>query len=66
MEIYTLYLKSCGLFTVIIFCLSAFGWQAMKIYTDVWLKDWTDTDYEHRFTNVSKYTFTKNQYIFWL
>lgn len=41
-RIYTLYLKSCGLYIVSIFFLSAFGWQALRVYTDVWLKDWTD------------------------
>lgn len=34
------------------FCASAFTWQAMKIYLDVWLKDWTDIEQAKRFTDV--------------
>lgn len=41
-----LYLKACGLYIVFIFCVSAFGWQALRIYTDVWLRGWTDIDYD--------------------
>lgn len=41
-RIYLLYLRSCGLVLVSIFCLTAFGWQALKIYTDVWLRDWME------------------------
>lgn len=52
-EIYMLYLRSCGPRVIAIFCISAFGWQAMKIYTDVWLRHWTDIDYDHRFVDVS-------------
>lgn len=53
-EVYRLYLKSCGLRIVAICGISAFGWQAMKIYTDVWLRYWTDIEYSERFTDVSK------------
>lgn len=52
-EVYRLYLKSCGPRVVAIFCITVFGWQAMKIYTDVWLRYWTDIDYGQRFTDVS-------------
>lgn len=45
-RIYMLYLKACGLYIVFIFCVSAFGWQALRIYTDVWLRGWTDIDYD--------------------
>lgn len=41
-----LYLKACGLYIVFIFFVSAFGWQALRIYTDVWLRGWTDIDYD--------------------
>lgn len=41
-RIYTLYLKSCGLYVALVFCVTAFGWQAFRIYTDVWLRRWTD------------------------
>lgn len=44
-RIYMLYLKSCGLYVVFVFCLSAFGWQALRMFTDVWLRGWTDIDY---------------------
>lgn len=52
-RIYLLYLKSCGLCVIVVFCLSAMAWQAMKIYTDVWLRDWTsDIDHVQRLTDV--------------
>lgn len=51
-KIYLLYLKSCGLWTIGVFCSSALVWQAMKIYMDVWLRDWTDIEQMHRFTDV--------------
>lgn len=53
-EIYMLYLKSCGLWMIIVFCVSAIAWQAMKIYADVWLRAWTDVDEVHRFHKVCK------------
>ena len=52
MKIYLLYLKSSGLYTILVFSLSAFGWQAMRIYTDVWLQNWTDIDSADRFVDV--------------
>lgn len=54
-KIYLLYLKVCGPWTVGIFCISALAWQVMKIYLDVWLKDWTDIDSTKRFSNVCIY-----------
>lgn len=51
-KIYLLYLKSCGLWTIGVFCLSALAWQATKIYLDVWLRDWTDIEQTNRFTDV--------------
>lgn len=46
-RIYMLYLKSCGLYVVLVFCVSALGWQAFRIYTDVWLRGWTDIEYNN-------------------
>lgn len=43
-RIYLLYLKACGIPTLAIFFTSTFMWQALRIYTDVWLRDWTDDD----------------------
>lgn len=51
-KIYLLYLKSCGLWTIGVFCGTAFAWQAMKIYLDIWLRDWTDIEQTNRFTDV--------------
>lgn len=58
-RIYMLYLKSCGLYVVLVFCLSAFGWQAFRIFADVWLRGWTDIEYNNNAddddVNVSYY-----------
>ncbi|XP_031636078.1 ATP-binding cassette sub-family C member Sur-like [Contarinia nasturtii] len=54
-KIYLLYLKSCGLWTIGVFCASAMGWQATKIYLDIWLRDWTDVEQTNRFTDISYY-----------
>jgi hypothetical protein len=43
-RIYLLYLKACGIPTLLVFFLSTFLWQALRVYTDVWLRDWTDSD----------------------
>ena len=51
-KIYLLYLKSCGLWTIGVFCLSALAWQATKIYLDIWLRDWTDIEQTNRFADV--------------
>lgn len=51
-KIYLLYLKSCGLWTIAVFCGTAFAWQATKIYLDIWLRDWTDIEQTNRFTDV--------------
>ncbi|XP_037038028.1 ATP-binding cassette sub-family C member Sur isoform X2 [Bradysia coprophila] len=56
-RIYMLYLKACGLYIVFIFCVSAFGWQALRIYTDVWLRGWTDIDYDSSGTEEIFYYF---------
>ncbi|XP_052864194.1 ATP-binding cassette sub-family C member Sur [Anopheles cruzii] len=39
---YWLYLQSCGLKTVATFFLSALAQQALKVYTDFWLQEWTE------------------------
>ncbi|XP_058122435.1 ATP-binding cassette sub-family C member Sur [Anopheles ziemanni] len=41
-RLYWLYLKSCGPKMVAIFFLSALAQQALKVYTDFWLQEWTD------------------------
>jgi hypothetical protein len=43
-RIYLLYLKACGIPTLVVFFTSTFMWQGLRIYTDVWLRDWTDSD----------------------
>lgn len=43
-RIYLLYLKACGISTLLIFFMSTFLWQALRVYTDVWLRDWTDNE----------------------
>lgn len=43
-KIYLLYLKACGIPTLVVFFMSTFMWQALRVYTDVWLRDWTDSD----------------------
>lgn len=45
-RIYSLYLKSCGFYLVTICILSAIGLQAFRMLTDVWLRNWTDSDVE--------------------
>uniref|UniRef100_A0A182WGN4 Uncharacterized protein n=1 Tax=Anopheles minimus TaxID=112268 RepID=A0A182WGN4_9DIPT len=41
-RMYWLYLVSCGPRMVAIFFLSALAQQALKVYTDFWLQEWTD------------------------
>ncbi|KFB49204.1 sulfonylurea receptor/ abc transporter [Anopheles sinensis] len=41
-RLYWLYLKSCGPKMVAVFFLSALAQQALKVYTDFWLQEWTD------------------------
>lgn len=42
-RIYLLYLKACGIPTLVVFFTSTFVWQALRVYTDVWLRDWTES-----------------------
>uniref|UniRef100_A0A1I8P9M9 ATP-binding cassette sub-family C member Sur n=1 Tax=Stomoxys calcitrans TaxID=35570 RepID=A0A1I8P9M9_STOCA len=41
-EIYLLYVRASGFANVIIFFITALIWQALRVYTDVWLQQWTD------------------------
>lgn len=41
-RIYLLYLKACGIPTLVVFFTSTFMWQALRVYTDVWLSQWTE------------------------
>uniref|UniRef100_A0A182JDM1 Uncharacterized protein n=1 Tax=Anopheles atroparvus TaxID=41427 RepID=A0A182JDM1_ANOAO len=41
-RLYWLYLKACGPKMVAAFFLSALAQQALKVYTDFWLQEWTD------------------------
>lgn len=43
-RIYLLYLRACGIPTLVVFFMSTFVWQALRVSTDVWLRDWTDSD----------------------
>lgn len=61
-EIYMLYLKSCGPWVITVFGLSAIAWQAMKMYTDVWLRGWTDADEAHRFNDVCEHIARKTNW----
>jgi hypothetical protein len=57
-RIYLLYLKSCGFYTVTIFFLSALGWQALRVYTDIWLRDWTEINIDNDSEMVSFFWFS--------
>lgn len=41
-RIYFLYAKACGTLTLVVFFMSTLLWQALRVYTDVWLREWTD------------------------
>lgn len=41
-RIYFLYAKACGNLTLVVFFMSTLLWQALRVYTDVWLREWTD------------------------
>lgn len=43
-RIYLLYLRACGIVTLVVFFMSTLLWQALRVYTDVWLREWTDND----------------------
>ncbi|XP_019895246.1 ATP-binding cassette sub-family C member Sur isoform X2 [Musca domestica] len=41
-EIYLLYVRASGYAIVLIFFITALIWQTLRVYTDVWLQQWTD------------------------
>ncbi|XP_073824005.1 sulfonylurea receptor [Musca autumnalis] len=41
-EIYLLYMRASGFTIVLIFFITALIWQTLRVYTDVWLQQWTD------------------------
>uniref|UniRef100_A0A1A9WKE0 Uncharacterized protein n=1 Tax=Glossina brevipalpis TaxID=37001 RepID=A0A1A9WKE0_9MUSC len=41
-EIYLLYLRASGYSKVFIFFVAALIWQSLRVYTDVWLQQWSD------------------------
>ena len=41
-RIYFLYARACGISTLVVFFMSTLLWQALRVYTDVWLREWTD------------------------
>ncbi|XP_070506650.1 ATP-binding cassette sub-family C member Sur isoform X2 [Chironomus tepperi] len=41
-KIYSLYARACGTLTLVVFFMSTLLWQALRVYTDVWLREWTD------------------------
>lgn len=41
-EIYLLYVRASGFAIVLIFFITALIWQTLRVYTDVWLQQWTD------------------------
>lgn len=43
-EIYLLYVRASGCTIVLIFFITALIWQALRVYTDVWLQQWTDNN----------------------
>ena len=43
-RIYLLYLRACGIPTLVVFFMSTFVWQALRVGTDVWLRAWTDSE----------------------
>ena len=43
-RIYLLYLRACGIPTLVVFFMSTLMWQALRVYTDVWLRDWTENE----------------------
>ncbi|TMW53931.1 hypothetical protein DOY81_000988 [Sarcophaga bullata] len=53
-EIYLLYLRASGLTIVIIFFITALIWQTLRVYTDVWLQQWTDDNTNSRSQSQSQ------------
>lgn len=53
-EIYLLYLRASGLTIVLIFFITALIWQTLRVYTDVWLQQWTDDNIQTNALNNKK------------
>lgn len=49
-EIYLLYMRASGFTIVFIFFITALIWQALRVYTDVWLQQWTDDNSNSNYT----------------
>ncbi|CAO1396998.1 unnamed protein product [Diamesa serratosioi] len=45
-EIYLLYLKACNSWVLAVFFITTLLYQALRVYTDVWLRNWTDNNNE--------------------
>lgn len=45
-EIYLLYLKACNSWVLAVFFMTTLLYQALRVYTDVWLRNWTDNNNE--------------------
>ncbi|XP_052850782.1 ATP-binding cassette sub-family C member Sur isoform X2 [Drosophila gunungcola] len=41
-DIYLMYLRAAGLPIITVFFITALIWQCLRIYTDVWLQQWSD------------------------
>lgn len=43
-RIYMFYLRACGMVTLVVFFMSTLLWQVLRVFTDVWLREWTDNE----------------------
>ncbi|XP_017075895.2 ATP-binding cassette sub-family C member Sur [Drosophila eugracilis] len=41
-DIYLMYIRAAGLPIITVFFITALIWQCLRVYTDVWLKQWSD------------------------
>ncbi|KAL1140983.1 hypothetical protein AAG570_000909, partial [Ranatra chinensis] len=41
-KVYLDYWKACGILAALLYLVFAASWQALKVYADFWLRDWTD------------------------
>ena len=46
-KVYILYGSSCGFLAAILYFIFAISWQALRVFTDFWLSDWTNKSSEH-------------------
>jgi hypothetical protein len=42
-RIYLQYLQACSVCVGTSYLVSTFGWQGLRVYTDYWLNQWTDS-----------------------